>query len=42
MKEGKKIVEKMAFLLALALFDCGCNCGGSGRCRVKCADAIRR
>ncbi|NOR78821.1 MAG: hypothetical protein GQ523_10525 [Methanophagales archaeon] len=32
MKEGKKIVEKMAFVLALALCDCGCNCGGSGRC----------
>ena len=32
MKEGKKIVEKMAFVLALALCDSSCNCGGSGRC----------
>jgi hypothetical protein len=34
MKEGKKIVEKMAFVLALALCDCGCNCGG-GCCHGK-------
>ena len=33
MKEGNKIVEKMAFALALALCDSSCNCGGSGCCR---------
>ncbi len=32
MKEWKKIVEMMAFVLALALFDSSCNCGG-GCCR---------
>ena len=35
MKEGKKIVEMIAFALALALFDSSCNCGGSGCCRGK-------
>ena len=35
MKEGNKIVEMMAFALALALFDTSCNCGGSGCCRGK-------
>ena len=34
MKEGKKMVEKMAFVLALALCDSSCNCGG-GCCRGK-------
>ena len=34
MKEGNKIVEKMAFALALALCDSSCNCGG-GCCRGK-------
>ena len=33
MKEGKKIVEMIAFVLALALCDSSCNCGGSGCCR---------
>ena len=35
MKEGKKIVEMIVFVLALALFDSSCNCGGSGCCRGK-------
>ena len=35
MKEGKKIVEMIAFVLALALCDSSCNCGGSGCCRGK-------
>ena len=35
MKEGKRIVVKMAFVLALALCDTSCNCGGSGCCRGK-------
>ena len=37
MKEGKKMVEMIAFVLALALALCdsSCNCGGSGCCRGK-------
>ena len=35
MKEGKKIVEMIVFVLALALCDSSCNCGGSGCCRGK-------